>query len=150
MNLRDNRPTLEFFRIATDSKLRVNLVDDIEVHAGFPSPVEDAYMAQPIDLNSELIKNPASTFLVRVAGNSMINEGVDDGDMLVVDRALFPSERHLTIVAYEGEFALKRVVQRHGKILLLAGNDDYPPIEVTDPERLTIWGVVRWVMKKKS
>lgn len=140
---------IELFHIATDSKPSVPIVENIDVHAGFPSPVDDAYLSQPIDLNKELIAHPATSFIVRVVGDSMIEEGIEQGDLLVVDRSLFPTEKKVCVVMYEEEFALKRVIQRGDSILLVPGNPNYKPIEVTDPDRLTVWGVVTWVMKKK-
>lgn len=142
------KPILTFYALATDTRPSVPMAD-VAVHAGFPCPVDDAYMSQPIDLNKELIQNPSTTYLVRVAGDSMIDEGIDDGDMLVVDRGMYPSERHVSVVMIEGEFALKRIVQKDGKLLLMPGNDNYPPIVVDDPSELRVFGVVRWVMKRK-
>ena len=139
---------LTFYPLATDTEPTVPMAE-IPVHAGFPCPVDDAYMSQPIDLNKELIKHPASTYLVRVEGESMIDEGVDDKDLLIVDRSLLPTERSLTVVMYGGEFALKRIVQRDGQIFLLPGNPNYEPILVENPDDLRIFGVVVWVMKKK-
>lgn len=142
------RPQLEFYPLATDSQPSIPMAG-VEVHAGFPCPVDDAYMSQPIDLNKELIKHPASSYLVKVIGDSMIDEGVEEGDMLVVDRSLLPTERNLTVIMYEGEFALKRIEQKNGKVYLMPGNPKYKPIEVTDTNELRIFGVVTWVMKKK-
>lgn len=139
---------LTFYSLATDTQPSVPIAD-VPVHAGFPCPVDDAYMSQPIDLNKELIKNPASTYLVRVEGDSMIDEGVDSGDLLVVDRSLFPTEKSLSVVMYDGEFALKRIVQKDGQLYLYAGNQKYKPILVRNTEELRVFGVVVWVMKKK-
>lgn len=139
---------LTFYSLATDTQPSVP-VAEVPVHAGFPCPVDDAYMSQPIDLNKELIKNPASTYLVRVEGDSMIDEGVDSGDLLVVDRSLFPTEKSLSVVMYDGEFALKRIVQKDGQLYLYAGNQKYEPILVRNTEELRVFGVVVWVMKKK-
>lgn len=135
--------------IVTDSPHRVQFLEDVLVHAGFPSPVEDAYMSQPIDLNEHLIEHPATTFMMKAVGDSMIEEGIDEGDYIVVDRSLYANERNIAVCMYEGEFALKRIVQRDGRIFLCSGNHNYPPIEVTDPDRLRVWGIVRWVLKKK-
>ncbi len=77
------RHEIELFHLATDSKPSVPMVENIAVHAGFPSPVDDAYMSQPIDLNKELIAHPATSFIVRVVGDSMIEEGIEQGDLLV-------------------------------------------------------------------
>lgn len=143
------KPQLEFYSVVTESDARVQLIEEALVHAGFPSPVDDAYMSQPIDLNKELVDHPATTFIVKVVGDSMIEEGIDQGDMLVVDRSLFPTEQSIAVCMYEGEFALKRIVQREGRLFLLSGNKDYPPIEVPNRDDLRVWGVVRWVMKRK-
>ena len=143
-------PTLEFFPVEQNSDLRVNIVEAGDVHAGFPLPVQDAYLQQPIDLNKELVSHPATTFIVRVKGDSMIDEGIDSGDLLLVDRSLYPSERNLTICMYNGDFAVKRIVQRGGRLLLKSGNRKYPPIEVPPGSDFTVWGVVTWVIKKKA
>lgn len=139
----------EIYTVVTDSELRVQMLEDSCVHAGFPSPVEAAYQAQPIDLNKELVSNPASSFLMRVVGDSMIDEGIDDGDIIIVDRSLFPTERSVAVVQLEGEFALKRILQRNNHIQLLSGNPAYPPITIYDRNALTVYGVVCWVLKKK-
>ena len=147
--MRKKRPELEFYPAVEQSDVTVPYIETAKVHAGFPSPVDTAYLNQPIDLNKELIRNPSTSFIVKVVGNSMIDEGIEEGDMLVVDRSLFPTERSIAVVALDGEFAVKRIVQRDGKVLLLSGNPDYPPIEVSEGADLRIWGVVCWVMKKK-
>ena len=138
----------EFYPLATDTQPSIPVVD-AAVHAGFPCPVDDAYMQQPIDLNKELVRHPASSYLVRVVGDSMIDEGVEEGDLLVVDRSLLPTEKTLTICMYKGEFALKRIVQTDGRVLLMSGNKKYKPIDVNVGEDLRVFGVVTWVMKKK-
>ena len=143
------QPPFEFYPLATDTKPSVRMAE-VPVHAGFPCPVDDAYMQQPIDLNAELIKHPAASYIVRVVGDSMIDEGVEEGDLLVVDREMYPTEQNLTICMYNGEFALKRIVQQDGKVLLMSGNKKYKPIEVSNPNDLSIFGVVTWVMKKKA
>ena len=142
------QPPFEFFTLATDTKPSV-LISEVPVHAGFPCPVDDAYMKQPIDLNAELIKHPASTYLVRVLGDSMIDEGVEEGDLLIVDRDLLPSEKSLSVCMFRGEFALKRIVQSEGRVFLMAGNKKYKPIEVNEAEDLKVFGVVRYLIKKK-
>lgn len=143
------QPEVVLYSVVTDSPLRVQMLEEAVVHAGFPSPVEDAYMSQPIDLNHELVDHPATTFIMKAVGNSMIDEGIDPGDLLVVDRALFPTEANIAVCIHEGDFALKRIVQREGRLFLLSGNKDYPPIEVHNPAELRVWGVLRWVIKRK-
>ena len=146
---KDKKPTLEFFPIEMNSPIGIPMVEAGEVHAGFPSPVQDAYMNQPIDLNKVLVDHPATTFIVRVTGDSMIDEGVDSGDLLVVDRSLYPSQRNLTICMVDGEFCVKRIVQKGNKVFLKSGNRKYPPIEIDPSIDFTVWGVVTWVIKKK-
>ena len=143
------QPSFEFFPLATDTKPSVPM-SDVPVHAGFPCPVDDAYMQQPIDLNEELIKHPSTTYLVRVVGDSMIDESIEEGDLLVVDRSLLPNEKTLSVCMFRGEFALKRIVQSEGRVFLMAGNKKYKPIEVTNEEDLRVFGVVTWVIKKKA
>lgn len=140
--------TLQFLALATDTQPSITMAET-NVHAGFPCPVDDAYMSQPIDLNKELVKHPASSYLVRVIGDSMIDEGVEEGDLLVVDRSLLPTEKTLSVIMYKGEFALKRIVQKDGNVYLMPGNPKYPSIQVNETEELRVFGVVTWVMKKK-
>lgn len=143
-----SKPQLEFYSIASDTQPTIQMAE-VDVHAGFPCPIDDAYMSQPIDLNKELIKNPASSYIVRVAGDSMTDEGIDEGDLLVVDRSILPTEKNITVYMIDGEFALKRIVQKDGRILLMPGNAKYSPIEVANPSELRIFGVVTWIMKRK-
>ena len=139
-----------FYPLATDTKPSVPIVEGF-VHAGFPSPVDDAYLESPIDLNKELIKHPATTYLVRVMGDSMIDEGIEDGDLLVVDKSMMPAKKSLSVCMYKGEFALKRIVQTDdGGLLLMSGNPKYKPIEIEDSDDLSVFGVVTWVIKKKA
>lgn len=139
---------LEFHPLALDTQACIP-VAEVDVHAGFPSPVDDAYMSQPIDLNKELIRHPATSYLVRVIGDSMTEEGIDEGDLLVVDRSIYPSRNNVSVVMYKGEFALKRIVEKDGEIYLMPGNSNYMPIKVCNSAELRIFGVVMWVMKKK-
>lgn len=135
--------------IATETEPSVSIVDAQRVHAGFPSPVDAAYQEQPIDLNKELISHPASTYIVCVVGDSMIEEGIESGDLVVVDRSLTPSARNVSMVAIDGEWALKRIEVANGTVYLMPGNPKYKPIKVENPELLSVFGVVTWVMKKK-
>ena len=145
----NKKPPFEFYPLATDTKPLARLAE-VPVHAGFPCPVDDAYMQQPIDMNEAFIKHPATTYLVRVTGDSMIDEGVEEGDFLIVDRSMTPTEKHLSVCMFGGEFALKRIVQSEGHVFLMAGNKRYKPIEVTNNEDFRVFGVVVWLMKKKA
>jgi len=139
---------LEFHAIATNTTPSIPMAE-ANVHAGFPNPIDDAYMSPPIDLNKELVKNPASSYIVRVIGDSMIEEGIDEGDLLIVDRSVFATEKDIVVCMIDGEFALKHIVRHEGKLLLKAGNRKYKSILVNNPGDLRIFGVVQWVLKHK-
>jgi DNA polymerase V len=111
------------------------------VPAGFPSPAED-YIEQKLDLNKHLIKHPAATFFVRVSGDSMIEAGIHDGDILIVDRAVEPADNRIVIAVLDGELTVKRMCRSDGRVLLLSGNESYPPIEIDLERDFEVWGVV--------
>jgi len=115
------------------------------VSAGFPSPADD-YIGQQLDLNDLLIKNPAATFFVRVAGDSMSGVGINDADLLVVDRSLTPGPGRIIIAAVNGELTVKRLVKTRDSWRLVAENPDYAPIEITEDLSCVVWGVVTSVI----
>jgi DNA polymerase V len=115
------------------------------VSAGFPSPAED-YIEGRLDLNRHLIKHPAATFFVRVAGDSMIGAGIHHGDILVVDRALEPQDSNVVIAIIDGELTVKRISHRHGKLFLVPDNQAYAPLEILEEMEFEIWGVVTSVI----
>lgn len=111
------------------------------VHAGFPSPAQD-YFDGAIDLNEHLIGDPVATFLVRVAGDSMIGAGIADGDEVIVDRSLDPGDGSVVIAVVDGELTIKRLrLTGHGPELH-PENPAYPIIRVGSAAELVIWGVV--------
>jgi DNA polymerase V len=111
------------------------------VRAGFPSPAEDR-MEAGIDLQAYLVADPLATFLVRVAGDSMRDAAIQEGDILVVDKGLAPRHGDIVIAAIDGEFTVKRLHRKGSRCMLLAANPDYPPIVPADDQELQIWGVV--------
>ena len=115
------------------------------VEAGFPSPADD-HMERGIDLNEELIRNPAATFLIRVQGESMRDAGIHSGDTLIVDRSVTPYDRQIVVAMIDGEFTVKRFRKRNGKIFLEAENPAFDPIEVGENQELTIWGSVTYII----
>ncbi len=117
------------------------------VSAGFPSPAEE-FLDLTLDLNRELIKNPAATFYARVSGDSMIDDGINDGDLLVIDRSVEPYNNCLAVCYIDGEFTLKRFQDKGSYGLLVPANKNYKPIRVTEDNEFTIWGVVRYVIKR--
>lgn len=117
------------------------------IHAGFPSPATD-YMTQAIDLNKELVRHPAATFYGRVVGDSMIDAGVDEGDILVIDKAVEAQDGDMAVCFVDGEFTLKHLRIREGRVILVPANDKYPVIEVDEGTDFKMWGVVTYVIKK--
>ena len=117
------------------------------IHAGFPSPATD-YMTQAIDLNKELVKHPAATFYGRVVGDSMIDAGVDEGDILVIDRSLTAKDGDMSVCFVDGEFTLKYLRIKDGELTLVPANPNYPEIPITEGIQFRMWGVVTYIIKK--
>lgn len=132
------------------------------VVAGFPSPAEQ-YLEPPLDLNALLVKRPAATYFVRVEGDSMINAGINPGDLLVVDRSLTPVDGDIIIASVDGEFTVKRLrVEGNGELgmgngkkravkkryVLEPGNDKYPVIRIDDGHELDYFGMVTAVIHR--
>ena len=136
---------LKIYKADTTSDLTIPLVSD-SIRAGFPSPAED-YMEGIIDLNRELIQNPATTFLARVTGSSMREESIDEGDILVVDKSLAFMNHDLAVCYLNGEFTLKRVRQETDAFYLVPANPEYKEIKVTEGNDFIIWGIVTYVIK---
>jgi DNA polymerase V len=116
------------------------------IPAGFPSPAED-FNEERLDIRAYLVKNPAATFFARVTGDSMTDMGISDGDLLVVDRSIKPSEGKPAVCFLNGEFTLKKVRVREGKVYLLPANKNFPVVEVGSDEQFVVWGVVTHVIK---
>lgn len=119
------------------------------VRAGFPSPADD-YVSEALDLNEHLIAHKEATFFLRAKGHSMTGAGIQDDDLLVVDRSLTPTHRSVVIAVIDGEFTVKRLFKRGGKIRLLAENPEYAPIEFNEGQELEIWGVVTSVIHRMA
>jgi DNA polymerase V len=117
------------------------------VSAGFPSPADD-YIESKLDLNELLVPHPSSTFFVRANGNSMIEAGILNNDLLVVDRAIQASDNNIIIAVVDGELTVKRLKREKGKIFLLAENPDYEPIEIKEDTQFEIWGVVTSIIHR--
>lgn len=112
-----------------------------QVSAGFPSPADD-YIENRLDLNDLLIKNPPATFFVKVTGESMIDAGINDGDILIVDKSKKVTNNNIVIAVLNGELTVKRIEKTKNKLYLVPENPAFPKIEVTDGMELVIWGVV--------
>ena len=118
-----------------------------EIAAGFPSPAQD-YIEANLDLNRQLILHEASTFFVKVAGDSMMNAGIYEGDILIVDKALPPADKKVVIAALEGELTVKQLHIQKGRWYLSPQNDNYQAIEIDEDTDFSIWGVVTYAIHK--
>ena len=117
------------------------------ISAGFPSPAED-YIELDIDLNSYLIKNPISSFFLRVSGNSMNNTGIYNNDLLIVDRSINPKSGDVVVAILDGEFTLKRYIKDNKRYYLRADKEDYPAIDLNEYNEVMIWGVAIYSIHK--
>ena len=118
------------------------------VQCGFPSPAAD-YVEQRIDLNELLVSHPSSTYFVKAAGDSMIEAGISDGDLLVVDSSRTAEHGDIVIAAVEGEFTVKRL-QLRPTVQLNPMNSAYSPIVVGSEDTLDVFGVVTFIVKSAS
>jgi DNA polymerase V len=120
-----------------------------DVKAGFPSPAED--IREKLDLIKLLVRHKASTFFFRVSGVSMVDADMDEGDIIIVDRAVEPYNDCKAVCFIDGEYTVKRIVIGDGKLTLMPANDmdsKYQPIDVTSENDFMVWGVVTYVIKK--
>ena len=117
------------------------------ISAGFPSPADD-FKEIRISLDKELVKNKEATFYARVSGDSMIGAGLEDGDLLVIDRSLNPENGKIAVCFVDGEFTVKRIKKENDKFYLIPENKKYKRIEIKEESELIIWGVVEYVIKK--
>ncbi len=115
------------------------------IRAGFPSPADD-YVADTLDLNDHLMPRKEASFLLRAKGDSMVGVGIHDGDILVVDRSLTAADGKVVIATLDGQFTVKTLEKKQGRIRLLPANSDFEPIEIKDEQELQIWGVVTRVI----
>lgn len=137
---------LDIFSADVSSSLALPYADQ-GIQAGFPSPAQD-YINESIDLNREIIKHPAATFFGRVDGESMIEEGIEPGDILVIDRSLEPADDDLAVCCIDGDFTLKRIRLERDRVWLIPSNESFDPILVTPENRFEIWGVVTYTIKQ--
>ena len=117
------------------------------ISAGFPSPADD-FKETRISLDRELVKNKEATFYARVSGDSMVGAGLDDGDLLIIDRSINPENGKIAVCLVDGEFTVKRIKKEKDKLYLIPENKKYKPIELKEENELIIWGVVQYVIKK--
>jgi len=143
MNKENN---LEFFTPKKENGIGQWLAEE-GISAGFPSPADD-FKETRISLDRELVKNKEATFYARVSGDSMVGAGLEDGDLLVIDRSKNPENGKIAICLVDGEFTVKRIKKEKKKLYLIPENKKYEPIELKEENELIIWGVVEYVIKK--
>ena len=117
------------------------------VAAGFPSPAMGDLQGA-LDLNSLCIRHHAATYYIRARGDSMIGAGIEDGDVLVVDRAITAASGDIIIAALDGEFTVKRLELNGSTVRLLPENPAFSPIPITAESNAEFFGVVTWVVKQ--
>ena len=141
----NSQPGLDIYSAETATEISRPYVDT-GIRAGFPSPADDfSYLS--IDLNKELIRNKEATFFARVKGDSMQDAGLNDGDLLVIDRSLEPRDGKIAVCFIDGEFTVKRIKIDKDAVWLMPENENYKPIKVTPDNEFIIWGIVTAVIK---
>jgi DNA polymerase V len=131
---------------ASSAPLLASLIRN-RVSAGFPSPAEDLG-AQRIDLAQLLIKHSQATYFLRASGHSMVEAGIFDNDIMVVDRAVKPRHNHIVVAVVDGDFTVKHLYQRAGRIKLKSANPTYPDIVPKEGQTIEVWGVVTATIKQ--
>lgn len=132
------------YSIEPKKRLKIPLFESA-IPAGFPSSAEN-FIEKALDLNDLLISHPASTFFIRVKGDSMINAGIRSNDILIVDRALSPSHNKIVIARINDELTIKRIKFEATGIILVPENDAFKPIPITADMDFEVWGVIAFVI----
>ncbi|WP_338410500.1 translesion error-prone DNA polymerase V autoproteolytic subunit [uncultured Flavobacterium sp.] len=136
---------IEFFIPDFENQIELPYISS-GIKAGFPSPAAD-FDESKISLDTVLVKNKEATFYAKASGNSMIGAGIDDGDILVIDRSLEPQNNKVAICFIDGEFTVKRIRIKDKNVFLMPENINYKPIQISEENDLIIWGIVTYVIK---
>ena len=139
------RERLNFFRPGEEKNLGQWLMEQ-GISAGFPSPADD-FKEIRISLDRELVKNSDATFYAKVSGDSMINAGLSDGDLIVIDRSLDPENNKIAVCFIDGDFTVKRIIKKGADLYLKPENENYKPIKIDEENNLQVWGIVTYVIK---
>lgn len=137
---------IEIFTPDTESNLEMPFIA-AGIKAGFPSPAAD-FDEVRISLDQIVVKNKSATFYAKASGNSMVGAGIADGDVLVIDRSLEPSNNKIAVCFIDGDFTVKRIKIEKNSICLIPENEAFEPIKITEENELIIWGIVTYVLKK--
>ena len=136
--------------IKGEFKEKLDLLFAPSIRAGFPSPAED-YLSESLDFNRDLIKHPEATFYGRVKGDSMIDLGIEEGDIAVIDRSVEPEHGDIVVAYINGDFNVKLLDLSHkkdGYIELKSANPEAPNFRIDEYDNFQVWGVVIWTIKK--
>ncbi|MBE9576049.1 LexA family protein [Flavobacterium proteolyticum] len=139
-------PKITFFIPDFESPIETSFISS-EIKAGFPSPAAD-FEESKVSLDHLLIKNKEATFYAKASGNSMIGAGIDDGDILVIDRSLEPRNNAVAVCFIDGEFTVKRIKKTDEAVFLMPENPTYVPIQIEPHNEFIIWGIVTYVIKQ--
>jgi len=137
---------LIFFNPNHDVRKQIHMAQE-GVSAGFPSPADD-FKELRISIDQEVVRNEEANFYARVSGESMQGAGLDDGDLLVIDRSLEPQDDKIAVCFIDGPFTVKRLKVDVDCVYLMSENKNYKPIKVSEDDELLIWGIVTYVVKK--
>lgn len=136
---------IQFFIPDLENQLELPYISS-GIKAGFPSPAAD-FDESKISLDNVLVKNKEATFYAKASGNSMNGAGIDDGDILVIDRSLEPKNNKIAVCFIDGEFTVKRIKLENEEVYLMPENSNYKPIKISEENELIIWGIVTYVIK---
>lgn len=139
-------PSIEFFTADLTTALELPLAAT-GISAGFPSPAED-HLELKLDLNRALVRHPNATFYGRVKGSSMIDAGIGEGDILVIDKSLDPKDGDIAVCFLDGEFTVKRISSRVDGLYLMPANEEFKPIRIAEESEFQVWGIVTYVIHK--
>lgn len=136
---------LQILKASTETVMPLQYFSNGHI-CGFPSPADD-FLEDDLDFNRDFIKHPASTYFARVQGNSMKDAGINDGDVLVVDKLLEPKSGDIAVCYLDGEFTVKYIQIKRSVIWLVPKNEEFSPIKVTEDNDFIIWGIVINIIK---
>jgi DNA polymerase V len=139
------RNNLTFFKPDFENSRTLPYFED-GIKAGFPSPATD-FEGSQISLDKVLVKNFEATFYAKADGNSMTGAGIDDGDIMVIDRSVEPTDGKIGVCLIDGEFTVKRIKVEKDAVYLMPENATFQPIKVTEDNKLVVWGIVTYVIK---
>ena len=146
--LLNTNKNFNFYTTVLSSLSDIPLYGD-SVPAGFPSPADD-YIDMDLNLHDYLVKNPSATFCVKAIGDSMIDAGINNSDIMVVDRALTPKNNDIILAVINSEFTVKRIKKNEDDLYLMPANENYNPIKITEEMNFQVWGVVTFIIHKAN